>query len=639
MKLSFSLLRLCFLSILMCSQAALSQNIEVLSISEGDIIEESFKTTCYDSNGNVCAVVHVVGLESTGFHFEGNIVRIVPSYKEYYLYVPSGTRRIRVKHHDYWPIEIDFRNHGVIIKGGKNYKVELKTTLSSGQEINNPEVTKKTALSVSTKPYGSIIMLDGDIIGTTPLLKDKIKAGSHHVHISYTDYEGYDTIITVEKGVLSQVGGLLAPIVDVVFKSNAFSATVWENGVKIGKTNEPIKLVAGSHIVNFTSKGYYGAVDTFFVSPANKSFDIYQPKKYIGSFNLKLKQMTLPMTVTQDSVHGDYFFYDLSPHLVNMSSFERKLGIDVNNRYRPSTEIALSLMTDYPVYYDNRKLVIRDIGRKVLELEPLSTTDTPSHKIYLSGIQSFSDKAYFEAYRRFRRAWEVAGDEHPNEVLCAMNWICEDAFLNIKDEDTAKNYEAMANLGARNALFVMGWLYENGLFVQKDFWKARELYLKSALAGNLSAVWSLAWFYERGIACERNLEMAYYLYNYSQEKMSYNNRSNSVAHFAIENQIVNNYSRNELYARGISGKEDRKKSYLRQAAIMGSEKAMMALGEDFWTETAAYHDNVDARIQTAKKYVSSLDIVKKLLENLTDKGKACEILGFAYGLNKLHLLA
>ena len=67
-----------------------------------------------------------------------------------------------------------------------------------------------------------------------------------------------------------------------------------------------------------------------------------------------------------------------------------------------------------------------------------------------------------------------------------------DGFLVMKNYQRAKiYYERAANLGNSNAIYNLGYLYQNGLGVKPDYSHARNLYQRAAASGNPAARYSL----------------------------------------------------------------------------------------------------------------------------------------------------
>lgn len=75
-----------------------------------------------DLNGKNCALVKV-GIGLQGVQFEGNIMgEIANKVGEYWVYMPQGSRMLKVKHPNYSPIMVTFQ-----ISALKNWRVTEHT--------------------------------------------------------------------------------------------------------------------------------------------------------------------------------------------------------------------------------------------------------------------------------------------------------------------------------------------------------------------------------------------------------------------------------------------------------------------------------------------------------------------------------
>ena len=66
-----------------------------------------------DLNGKVCGLVKVQ-LALNNVKFEGNVIG-ESEYKtgEYWVYMTDGSYELHIKHQDYLPLEINFKDYGV----------------------------------------------------------------------------------------------------------------------------------------------------------------------------------------------------------------------------------------------------------------------------------------------------------------------------------------------------------------------------------------------------------------------------------------------------------------------------------------------------------------------------------------------
>ncbi len=82
-----------------------------------------------------------------------------------------------------------------------------------------------------------------------------------------------------------------------------------------------------------------------------------------------------------------------------------------------------------------------------------------------------------------------------------------------KDEKRAfELISAAADMNYPNAIYNLGWMYENGIGTNQDYEMAIKLYQKSADLNDPSGTYNLAEMYEKGRGVNANTEAALRLY-------------------------------------------------------------------------------------------------------------------------------
>ena len=154
-----------------------------------------------DAIGSPCALVKVK-LALEGASFGGNVITPV-DYREgeYWVYMTEGSYLLQVKHPNFQPLMVNFRNYNIPkIVPLKTYRL----TFAQPQT----EATTGT-LQVSYEPARSEVFLDGMRIGVTPLIKRGINPGPHKVVIkkSYRVTDRKDIIVKAGESI--QLAGVL----------------------------------------------------------------------------------------------------------------------------------------------------------------------------------------------------------------------------------------------------------------------------------------------------------------------------------------------------------------------------------------------------------------------------------------------
>lgn len=114
-------------------------------------------------------------------------------------------------------------------------------------------------LSVKSAPSGLPVIIDGEQMGKTPLLKREISCGPHEVVVQSEQYYREGRIVAIDRGEHEEVdisptpihGGIKVVAVDN--EGNAVMGDVYVNGDRVGKTYAPLSVLVGSHEVEVRS--------------------------------------------------------------------------------------------------------------------------------------------------------------------------------------------------------------------------------------------------------------------------------------------------------------------------------------------------------------------------------------------------
>ena len=135
-----------------------------------------------DLNGNPCGLVKVL-FPTVGVTFEGNVLGDV-AFKagEYWVYMSEGSYMLNVKHPNFYPLMVNFRDYDI-------KKVEGKVTyvLTIGMPQTNA-VEKKQKLTVNYSPTSAIVMIDSKPYQGNGHLELELPVGSHDYQIIAMGY-------------------------------------------------------------------------------------------------------------------------------------------------------------------------------------------------------------------------------------------------------------------------------------------------------------------------------------------------------------------------------------------------------------------------------------------------------------------
>lgn len=128
--------RLLFLALFFAS-SVFAQEFSISSIVEMERDSTAITSPRYDLNDELCAVLIVELASVENITFTGAIIGKVDRKNEsYLLYLPNGTKRIKLMHEDYLPMTMNFSEYGLRIRGGRTYKALVTAS--------NPPVPENT---------------------------------------------------------------------------------------------------------------------------------------------------------------------------------------------------------------------------------------------------------------------------------------------------------------------------------------------------------------------------------------------------------------------------------------------------------------------------------------------------------------
>ena len=244
---------------IMLSIATNAQELKVKSITEATHDLSARTQARQDLNLVDCALlkVFVVG---ENVKFSGNVVGDVESKgNEYWVYLANGTKRVKVTHPDFLPLEVTFGDYGINEVNSKSTYVMILSNGSSGS--NAAEDAGGQYLVLNVEPANAIVFIDDSEVTLQNGAYSKfLPYGSHSYKIS-------DPLHTTESGSFDI--GMEKKVVNIKLKP-AYGvlqiSTKPENGAKVYIDNdaEPIgvtplttkKLVKGEHNFRFQKQDY-----------------------------------------------------------------------------------------------------------------------------------------------------------------------------------------------------------------------------------------------------------------------------------------------------------------------------------------------------------------------------------------------
>lgn len=127
-----------------------------------------------------------------------------------------------------------------------------------GRFMGGPQPAPIGTLSVTSNPAGAQVLVDGQLLGTTPLLVT-IGTGQHTVEVRSSGYDSFSTTVNLTSGQTLQVSANLVAqsrAATVMVNSTPQGAQVFVNGALAGTTPINLSLLPGRYDIELRLAGY-----------------------------------------------------------------------------------------------------------------------------------------------------------------------------------------------------------------------------------------------------------------------------------------------------------------------------------------------------------------------------------------------
>lgn len=185
---AFTFFVLLLFSISVCSQEL---HVKSFGIAESDLSAQIQSRK--DLNDKNCALVKV-GIGLQGMQFEGNVVgQVVNNVGEYWVYMPQGSRMLKVKHPYYPPIIVTFANYSME-KLESNRTYELMLTVSGGIQSSQTQT-----LTIKYTPIEATVLVDNKRIkGSDGVAMANFPIGQHSFVVFCDGYESEEGMVKLK---------------------------------------------------------------------------------------------------------------------------------------------------------------------------------------------------------------------------------------------------------------------------------------------------------------------------------------------------------------------------------------------------------------------------------------------------------
>ena len=166
-----------------------AQELTVKSMSASSMDLSASQYERKDLAGQACGLVKVQ-LADEGAKFEGNVIGDT-NYKmgEYWVYLSEGSYMLSVKHPNFFPLQINFRDYGI-----SRIESKVTYTLILDMEVNYQK------LIINYTPKDAMVLLDSKPYHMDGHLELMLPVGSHDYVIAKEGYTTVEGVVRLNKG-------------------------------------------------------------------------------------------------------------------------------------------------------------------------------------------------------------------------------------------------------------------------------------------------------------------------------------------------------------------------------------------------------------------------------------------------------
>ena len=167
-----------------------AQELTVKSMEAAPLDLSASTSPRLDLNKQPCALVKV-RLPLVGAAFSGNVLGEVENRAGvYWVYMSQESYKLQVRHQDFMPLDVNFRDYGIRgVEGKVTYVLTLQKSQGGSQTVDDG----RQYLAMSITPKHSKVMIDDEERGLQDgQLSIRLRKGRHHYHVECYGYTSED---------------------------------------------------------------------------------------------------------------------------------------------------------------------------------------------------------------------------------------------------------------------------------------------------------------------------------------------------------------------------------------------------------------------------------------------------------------
>jgi len=190
-------------------------------------------------------------------------------------------------------------------------------------------------LNLITSPFEAEVLLNGENIGVSPLVKKGLKKGQYNLKVMKAGYDTVQETIEITKNKIKKVNIQLNKLATLSIASEPSNSEVFVNGEFVGKTPVQVSIKSGKHKISTNREGYYSYEQFLELKPGE-----------IKKINAKLHVYSGNLNITSNpggaDVDLDGKFIGNSPvKLTNIPVGAYKVGVYKNGYVRVDKSITI----------------------------------------------------------------------------------------------------------------------------------------------------------------------------------------------------------------------------------------------------------------------------------------------------------
>lgn len=259
------------------SSFAQKLKVESFAISEGDL--SAVTPARLDENDRNCALIKV-GIALDGVQFEGNVMgNVIPKLGEYWVYMPQGSRQMKVLTQSFLPVVVTFADYGIEkLESNRTYVLILTKPMSIIEQ-------KKQALIIKYSPSSATVLVDNKMVrGTNGVAKVVLPVGQHSYIVASDGYESEEGTVKLKAAAPSNLQITLSK------ETNTISTSTNDVATQHIVSNQIVKF--SGKVVDINGQPVIGAVVE---ETGTKNISVTDID---GNFIIKAKSSSITVTVT-----------------------------------------------------------------------------------------------------------------------------------------------------------------------------------------------------------------------------------------------------------------------------------------------------------------------------------------------------